>query len=167
MARDRFRPTVTVAAGRSSLGCVSERQRIASGFELPLPATEALWLFTPEGERVWVPHWNPHYPAGRPSEDSGTVFVTTAEGITTTWVIMTIDRTAHSATYARVTPGRHAGTVRVSCADTRPGYCSVTVAYDLTSLDDADPAVLDAYRPAAFAQMMESWAAAIGAYLEK
>jgi hypothetical protein len=145
---------------------VTERIAASGHFELPLPAAEAVWLFTPEGERAWVPDWNPRYPAGNPSEAGGTVFATSAHGVETTWVIITVDRSKHVVAYARMTPGRHAGTVSVECADSRPGYCTVSVRYDLTALEGVDSSLLDGYRPDAFATMMEWWAATIAVYLE-
>lgn len=133
--------------------------------ELPLPAAEALWLFTPEGERAWVEGWDPTYPAGEPGESSGTVFVTEGHEAATTWVVIEIDRREHAAAYARVTPGHHSGLVRVRCEDLRPGYCRVIVEYDLTALAGSSESVLDPYRPAPFAEMIESWTAAITRYL--
>ena len=93
------------------------------------------------------------------------MFVTSAHGVDTTWVVISIDRSEHAAGYTRFTPGQHAGTVRVKCSDTRPGYCAVSVNYDLTTLEHADASVLDPYRGKAFDAMMESWSAAIGDYL--
>ncbi len=122
-----------------------------------------MWLFTPEGEREWVPDWDPRYPAGQPSEEPGTVFRTTADGVTSIWVILELDRTDHRASYARVTPGVHAGTVSVECADTRPGHCRVSVGYDLTTLGNAT--ALEPYRPEAFVDMMETWATLTTEYL--
>jgi hypothetical protein len=139
------------------------RQQTSGDFELPLPAAEAMWLFTPEGEREWVPDWEPRYPTGQPSEEPGTVFRTNADGVTTVWVILELDRAGHRASYARVTPGVHAGTVSVECTDTRPGHCRVTIGYDLTTLGDV--ATLDPYRPEAFATMMHSWAELTTKYL--
>jgi hypothetical protein len=135
---------------------------IASGrFCLSLPAREAIGLFTPEGERSWAPGWRPAYPAGRPSETPGTVFITTADGLDTIWVLHAIDLDRHTAEYARVTPRCHAGTVRISCADTSAGGCVVSVVYDLTLLPGGDPKTLDAYGDASFETMMSRWSEAI------
>ena len=50
-----------------------------------LPPDEALALFTAEGERSWVPGWDPTYPAGGDDREVGTVFVTGE----TTWIVIT------------------------------------------------------------------------------
>ena len=135
-------------------------------FELPLPAAEAIWLFTPEGERVWAPGWNPQYAAGDPSEEPGTVFTTVAHGSETVWVIVEINRSIGSATYARLTPGHHAGIVSVQCVDAQPGYSTVTVSYDMSLLGDRDSSGFDTYAPTHFDEMMRNWSGAIREYLQ-
>jgi hypothetical protein len=61
------------------------RRRASGSFELPIPASAGIGFFTPEGERRWVPGWDPAYPSGEPSETPGTVFITehgdTAESV--------------------------------------------------------------------------------------
>jgi hypothetical protein len=117
-------------------------------------------MFTPEGERSWVPGWSPVYPSDEASESPGTVFITDVGGVDTIWLIQMIDREGYSAAYARVAPGHHAGTVRVECTD-REGGCSVSVTYDLSLLPGSDASVLDSYSEEAFEAMMEHWAAQV------
>ena len=137
-------------------------RRIVSGrFELGVTAGEAIAYFTPEGERSWAPGWSPAYPAGSPSEDPGTVFTTEHAGHETIWVIRDIDRVGCSAAYARVTPGLHAGEVRVGCRDVRDGSCVVSVTYDITLLTGADSELLQPYSEGNFAAMMDEWAHAV------
>jgi hypothetical protein len=137
-------------------------KRVVEGeFELPIPAAEAINLFTPEGERAWAPGWTPVYPAGEASESTGTVFTTAADGVETIWVVQKINRRNYSATYSRVTPGRHAGTVNVQCADVSDDECTVKVTYDLTLLPGADAAALDGYSDPSFGEMMNEWASRI------
>lgn len=138
------------------------RRRASGGFELPLVAADAISLFTPEGERDWVPGWLPRYPGG-PDEAPGTVFTTEALGRETIWVILEIDRSAGRAAYARTTRNLHAGTVRVDCVDIAPQRCTVSVSYDLTTLSDAG--TLDEYRPEPFAETMQAWLAAVEDHL--
>lgn len=142
-------------------------RRASSGqFVVELPAAQAIGLFTPEGERAWVPDWNPAYASGEPCEAPGTVFTTDTGGVYTIWVIIEIDRVANAAAYARVTPGRHAGTVRVRCVDGAQGTSIVTVDYDMSPLDGGDPADLHVYGTVGFNNMMDEWARAVAAHLE-
>ena len=137
------------------------RRKATGRFELPIPAADAVDFFTPEGERRWVPGWSPIYPAIDASEDSGTVFITSHGDVETVWVIESIDRVRNRSSYARTTPGHHAGTVRVRCDDQPTGGCVVTVEYDMTSLAPDDPRALDAYGEDAFVSMMEEWSVGV------
>lgn len=137
-------------------------RRVASGqFELHLPAREAIGLFTPEGERGWAPGWDPNYPAGEVATTAGTVFTTDAHGMETIWLIQNVDTAECKVAYSRVTPGHHAGTVRVDCKDASHGGCVVSVSYDMSSLPGSDPTGLDAYDEASFAAMLNHWSHAI------
>jgi len=144
---------------------MNARRRVSGQFELPICAADAIDFFTPEGERSWVPGWNPTYPTDAASEDPGTVFVTSHAGIETVWVIEEIDRTQHTSSYARITAGDHAGAVRVRCDDQPDDRCVVTVEYDMTSLAPSHPEILDAYADDSFAAMMNEWATRVTAAL--
>ena len=141
------------------------RRNVTGQFELPVTAAEAIGCFTPEGERTWVPGWDPIYPAGERTESPGTVFITADGDVETVWVIENIDRDAYVATYCRVTAGRHAGVVRVSCDDRPNDCCVVLVEYNMTTLRPDRPQVLDAYDDDAFFAMMNEWCARVTAIL--
>lgn len=126
-----------------------------------MSAKTAFAFFTPEGERDWVPDWDPVYAEGEPSETSGTIFTTQVGGLRTIWLVQGIDRDACKASYVRVTPGRHAGIVRVGCADGPDGRCRVDVTYEMSLLPGSEPAVMDAYDEEPFQDMMAEWEAQI------
>ena len=132
-----------------------KRVQLHGSVPVPLPPDEAFDLFTPEGERAWVPGWEPRFPAGDDLAP-GTTFLTHEQTI---WVIA--DRSPSSVRYARVTPGVHSGTVevRVEAAD---GGTRAQVSYDLTAL--GDPAVLDRFA-SDFDAMLAEWERLIAASL--
>jgi len=141
------------------------RHRASGSFTLVLPALDAISLFTPEGERDWVPGWDPIYPDGLASEDAGTVFVTESAGAQTIWAVIEIDRSAHHASYARITPSLHAGTVTVQLRPTGPQACEVSVSYDMTLLPGADAQAIEVYAASRFEAVIEEWQGAIDAWL--
>lgn len=144
---------------------IGMRRTTSGEFELPVSAAQAIGFFTPEGERDWVPEWDPVYPSGEASESAGTVFTTDAGGVDTIWIVQRIDRDEYSSEYSRVTPGYHAGTVHVHCADHVGGGCVVMVRYDMSLLPGGDPTALRAYDDSSFDAMMEEWAAAVAQVL--
>jgi hypothetical protein len=63
----------------------------------------------------------------------GTVFTTESDGGTATWIVL--ERRDDGMSYARVAPGRIAGTVSVTCSQADiADETLVTVRYDVTSL---------------------------------
>ncbi len=133
----------------------------SGSFELDMTPAEALPLFTAEGERLWVPNWDPVVLSGD-GYGKGTVFVTTNHGVKTHWLVMDYDTEALHALYVRVTPDVTAGTVDVSIAPRAPGGSIVTVAYQLTALGPAGEETLRAsFSESNYAQMMQEWQALI------
>jgi len=125
---------------------------------LPIEPAAALPLFTPEGERDWVPGWDPvaiHAPGGSLST-AGAVFTTAADGEPTLWLVLGVDAGAGVAEYVRITPGNRLGTVRVRCTADGAGT-RVEVDYRLTAISEAGAAKLAAVTPEAFAATIDGW----------
>lgn len=128
-------------------------------FLVSLPPTEAVPLFTPEGERLWVgPSWDPVYAIPDGSHDGsspGTVFTTASAGGDGTWIVL--ERSDTGMRYARVVPGRIAGTITVTCAEAaEPGRTRVRVTYDVTSLGP-EGAVFVKELEATYDAFLEGW----------
>lgn len=123
-----------------------------------LPPDRAWVLFTPEGERRWVDHWDPQYPAGAVSEEVGTVFVTGP----TTWIILDFEP-GRRVRYARTTPGDRAGLVEVAFAPDETGT-TATVTYALTALSADAAAELESFT-AGYPAFLASWQRLIAASL--
>jgi hypothetical protein len=132
-----------------------QRFRDTATITVPLPADEAMPLFTARGERRWVEGWDPEFPAGEPEdEDEGTVWITTAGDRPTYWVVAARD--ADSFRYARITPGFAAGTVEVRRRDSGARETRLDVTYDLTALTTEGDAELDEFA-AGFQEEIGSW----------
>jgi MOSC domain-containing protein YiiM len=66
---------------------------------------DAFVYFTPDGERRWVPGFDPEYLHPFPGEQrSGAIFTTTHGGENTLWMILRFSPDEGVAEYARVTP---------------------------------------------------------------
>jgi hypothetical protein len=130
---------------------------------LEMTPEEALPLFTPEGERAWVPGWEPeplHAVEGSLSR-AGAVFRTAAAGEETLWITLRVDPAVGEADYVRITPGNRLGTVHVRCRRAAEGT-DVEMTYRLTALSPAGEAALAAMTPEAFADELAGWRCAIG-----
>jgi hypothetical protein len=136
-------------------------------FTLPLPVASAVPLFTPEGERRWAgSSWDPVYAIPEAAVDDsapGTVFTTESDDGVATWIVL--ERRNDGMSYARVAPGRIAGTIMVRCSRRVQDETRVTVRYDVTSLG---PEGIDFVREleAGYDAFLQEWRREILAGLE-
>jgi hypothetical protein len=136
-------------------------------FTLPLPLFQAFPLFTPEGERAYVPGWDPEYlHPTHAAEAAGTVFRTRHDGEETLWLVLEHDPCAGAAAYGRFTPGSRIGTVQVRCEAAGFAATRVTVTYALTATSPEGNAAVAAFTAEALEAKLAGWREAILAGLQ-
>lgn len=131
----------------------NRRQRRSGSFYVALPPTEAIHLFTAEGERLWVPGWRPTIIGPLPQSE-GLVFLTDADGAQAVWTVLVSDWTGGRVKYCRVIAPRSAGTVEVRVWPEGSGS-RVEVSYDITILPGGGE--LPFLTDLGFTTMLESW----------
>jgi hypothetical protein len=125
------------------------------------PLADAFLLFTPEGERRWVPGWSPEYLHPRDGRQIvGAVFRTAADGEETLWLIAGFDPAAGVAEYVRITPGSRMGTVSIRAEAMTESSTLIHVTYRMTALGPDGNRVLDAF-DLGFDAMMREWASGV------
>lgn len=125
---------------------------------LERPIDDCFPLFTAKGEERWVPGWRPQYvhpPSGE--AEPGQVFITGEGDERTWWTVVDFDPVAHHARYSRVTPASRIGLVDVRCRRVSELVTEVEVRYEMTALNAAGVAALQAYAGAAYVAMIEDW----------
>jgi len=133
--------------------------------EIDYPPRTALRLFTAEGERYWIPGWEPEILRGD-GYHRDDVFVGVGPGGHSTYVVIEYDDEKCHVLYARVTPDISAGTVEISITPHGRGSL-VEVGYSLASLSDEGSEALSKVTDEAFAQQMISWENGIESAKEK
>ncbi len=128
---------------------------------------QAFVYFTPDGERLWVPGFDPEYLHPLSGEQGpGAIFTTTHGGEDTLWMVVRFSPDDGVAEYTRVTPGSRRGTVRVSLEARGHGSTRATVSYALTALSDAGDGILASMTERAFAAMLADWQGRIARHLD-
>src|SRR5215212_3608838 len=119
---------------------------LSGNIHVAAPAADALHFFTPEGERLWVPDWQPEYlhPADGALAE-GLTFRTRHGGEATLWLVARCDRAAGAIDYVRVTPDSRIGTVSVRLSDGGRSATNAGIAYSLTSLSADGDRTLEAF----------------------
>ena len=132
------------------------------------PIDQVFSLFTPAGETLWVPEWNPEflYPAHKETQE-GMVFRTGRGDELTLWSCVAWDPTRFHVRYVRVTPASRFGFVDVACSAPASGQTEATVTYTFTALNDDGMAYLSSLTEGAFAKMIDDWQVRINGWLRE
>lgn len=143
------------------------QQHLSGEFTLPLDIDTAYPLFTPAGETLWVPDWQPQYfhPADGHTEQ-GMVFATGHGGETTLWTLADYDPASYRYRYVRVTPGSRFVQVAVQCQALDAANTRVCVSYTLTGLSEAGNAAIREFA-AGYDAMLTEWHSLILAWRDK
>ena len=125
-------------------------------------------LFSPAGEKDWVPGWDPEmlWPPGGPWQE-GLLFRTQEEKGEAVWVVSQFDLGAHAVTYHRVEPGRYVARVDVACRPAGEGRTEAEVRYTFVGLSESGNAEIAAMSQPAYDEKMARWKGWIDALLQQ
>ena len=130
------------------------------------PAEKVFPLFSPAGERSWVPGWDPEFlhPPGV-SWGEGLVFRTVEESGPAVWVVSHLNMRTHQVTYHRVEPTLYVARIDVACEEASPGITDVSIVYGFVGLSEEGNKRIDAMTEAEYAAKMARWTGWLGRYL--
>jgi hypothetical protein len=131
---------------------------LSGGFALAAAPDAAFELFSPLGEKRWVPGWNPEllHPPGV-SWERGLIFRTTEERGEAVWVVTALDRSRREVEYHRVEAGRYVARVSVLCGPHAGGQTEVRVTYLFVGLSEVGNQDIAAMSPQSFEDKMRRW----------
>jgi hypothetical protein len=124
---------------------------------------EVFPLFSPEGEKLWVPGWEPEFlHPPDPAWEEGQIFRTREETGEAVWVVTRLDRGEHRAEYHRVEPGRYVARVEVRCRPLDERRTEVSTAYTFVGLSESGNREIAAMTREAYDAKMSRWSDWIG-----
>lgn len=146
----------------------SKSIRLVGNISLNGPIEDVFPLFSPQGEKLWVPDWNPlllHPPDTDWTE--GLIFLTEEEMGEAVWVVTRLDHLAHRVEYCRVEPGRYVARIGVSCTAISDRLTEAATTYEFIGLSEAGNAEIAAMTREGYSQKMMRWSKWINEYLRK
>lgn len=138
------------------------------GFRVAAPADEVFPLFSPEGERGWVPgwEWEPLDPrSGGWAEEM--LFRTREEHGEAVWIVTLLADDERRVVYHRVEPGRWVARVEVRCEISPSGGTEVRTSYRYVSLSERGNREIAAMRDEEYEAKMLRWSGWIAARRER
>lgn len=142
--------------------------RLRGRIRLDGPIDRVFELFSPVGEKLWVPGWDPEllHPKGV-EWDVGLIFRTKEEQGEAIWIVTRLDRSAHDVEYHRVEPGRYLARVTVRCTALGANRTEASTEYEFVGLSERGNAEIAEMDDEAYAAKMERWRRWIDEYLHR
>lgn len=122
------------------------------------PIARVFPMFSPMGEKAWVPGWNPeilHPPNETWSE--GLVFRTVEESGPATWVVNRFEPESHHVVYHRLEPEHYVARVEVTCRALTNTTTEATVRYTFVPLTRAGAAAIASMSDDSYKEKMARW----------
>ena len=136
---------------------VPSSRTFSGSLTIKLEPSEAFALFSPEGERLWVPGWQPEllHPQGTDWAE-GQVFRTREEYGDAVWVVSLLDRVKCHVVYYRVEAKRYVARIEVKAIGAKGGS-EISVAYSFVGLSDHGNKEIDAMVQSAYNEKLRRW----------
>ncbi len=135
---------------------------------LPAPIPRIFPLFSPLGEKLWVPDWNPEllYP---PNIDwaEGQLFRTPGECGSAVWIVSQLDFEASVVVYHRVEADRYVAQIGVRCYQASAAVTEVNIVYRFVGLSERGNQEINAMSQRTFEEKMERWTGWLNEHLKR
>lgn len=127
---------------------------------------EVFKLFSPQGEKLWVPGWEPEllHPPGVDWQE-GMIFRTTEEFGPAIWTVLRLDHLHHEARYFRSEVNRYVALVEVRCRVASNRATQAIVTYEFIGLSEKGNAEIEAMTQVDYQGKMARWTKWINEYL--
>lgn len=140
-----------------------------SSFQLSQPIADLFPLFSPEGEKLWVPNWGYENTMGSTSLHEDYVFLTVDHdhaASTAIWLVKRYEPEKHLVQFYKVEPEEKVGVITVQCAVACESATEVIVTYEYISLSENGDKFISSFSPEAYDDFIGEWKALLEKYFD-
>ncbi len=131
-----------------------------AGFDIDQPIGQVFPLFSPEGEKRWVPHWDYDNVMGTTELSEDYVFLTRSHDHAATEAIWLVKRYLPEAwliQFYRVEPEDKIGVVTVQCSEMGEDGTHVEVTYEYIAISDKGREFVDSFTIGSYEKFISEW----------
>ena len=141
----------------------------SAGFDIAQPVEQVFPLFSPEGEKRWVPHWDYENVMGTTELSEDYVFLTRGHDHASSDAIWLIKRYVPEAWFIqfyRVEPEDKIGVVTVECSRSNERLTHVEVSYQYIALADRGRKFIESFTLEFYEKFIDEWRGLLDQYFE-
>lgn len=134
--------------------------RHTTSFEIAAPIGELFPLFSPEGEKAWVPGWDYENVMGTAALSEDYVFLTKTHdhaAAKAIWLVKRFEPEQHLIELYKVEPDEKVGLVIVKCVALADGSTKVEVTYQYTALSGSGREFIAGFDETAYQEFVGEW----------
>lgn len=138
-------------------------------FEIACSIADLFPLFSPEGEKCWVPGWDYENVMGTTELSEDYVFLTRTHDHGTTdaiWIVKRYDPKSHFIQFYKIEPEDKIGVVAVKCTDLGAEITEVQVTYKYMALSETGERFVSEFSESAYEEFIGEWQASIRRYFK-
>jgi hypothetical protein len=138
-------------------------------FEMTIPIAELFPLFSPEGERHWVPGWDYKNVMGTTELSEDYVFLTKTHDHRTTgaiWIVKKYDPRSHFVQFYKIEPEDKIGVVTVKCFELETNKTKVQVTYEYIALSATGEKFISEFSESAYEEFISEWQTLLSNYFK-
>jgi hypothetical protein len=141
-----------------------------AGFEVDQNAETLFPLFSPEGEKLWVPGWDYKNIMGTTTLHEDYVFLTESHdhaAVAAVWIVKHYDPEAYHVQYYKIEPGEKVGIVRVVCTPLNDSSTRVDVTYTYIGLSERGNRFTANFTKEDYEDFIREWKELLEAYFKE
>jgi hypothetical protein len=138
-------------------------------FEMDFAIAEVFPLFSPEGEKYWVPGWNYKNVMGTTELFEDYVFLTKTHDHGTTdaiWIVKKYDPQSHFVQFYKIEPEDKIGIVTVNCTELGAAKTKVQVTYKYIALSPTGEKFVSEFSKSSYDEFIGEWQILLLKYFE-
>jgi hypothetical protein len=133
------------------------------------PIAELFPLFSPEGEKYWVPGWDYENIMGSTDITEDYVFLTKTHDHGTTdaiWIVKKYDPESHFVQFYKIEPEDKIGIVTVKCTELESSKTNIQVIYKYLALSTTGEKFISEFNESAYEEFICEWQKLLINYFE-
>ncbi|MCG8604130.1 hypothetical protein MJD09_03910 [bacterium] len=131
-----------------------------TGFKIDQPVAQVFPLFSPEGEKLWVPDWDYDNIMGTTDLFEDYVFLTKTHDHASTeaiWLVKRYEPESYLVQFYKIEPGDKVGIVTVQCSKEASHKTYVKVAYEYIGLSEKGRNFIKNFTSEAYEVFIAEW----------
>jgi hypothetical protein len=136
---------------------------------LDRPVARVFPLFSPEGEKLWVPGWDYENILGSTQLHEDYVFLTKSHDHAAgdaVWLVKAYEPESHRVQFYKVEPGHKVGIITVHCFELGMSSTRVEVTYEYISLGPGGDEFLENFTAFRYREFIGEWKTLLGRYFD-